>query len=209
MIETIVLHRKVNKEKAKDIAVDLLTKVQIPDAEKRLSDYPHQFSIGMCQRIMIAMTLTMQPKLLIADEPTASLDVTIQAQIMALLKDLQNEFNMSILLISHDLGVIAQTCDDIYIMYLGQFVEKGTPKEIFGDPRHPYTQALINAIPSVDPNHQQEVTLLKGEVPSPMNLPKGCRFHTRCPHVMDVCKKEDPDLCMRDGRLTSCHLYKA
>jgi len=208
MIETIVLHQEVTKEEAKNIAIELLKKVRIPDPETRLEDYPHSFSMGMCQRIVIAMTLSMKPKLIIADEPTASLDVTIQAQIMALLNDLKEEFNLSILLISHDLGVIAQSCDHILIMYLGKIVETGTPDQIFHSPKHPYTQALISSIPIADPSKKHTPKPPEGDTPSPMNIPKGCRFHTRCPFVMDKCKEVSPELVAQsDEAEVACFLY--
>ena len=149
MIETICLHHGVSKADARKTAIELLDRVKIPQAAQRIDDYPHQFSIGMCQRIMIAITLSMEPDLVIADEPTASLDVTVQNQIMTLLNELQSELGMSMLLISHDLGLIAQNCDYIYIMYLGRIVEEGSPIQIFKDPKHPYTQALIKCKPSV------------------------------------------------------------
>ena len=147
MIETIMLHRSVSKDKAKDIAIDLLNKVKIPNPCVRINHYPHQFSIGMCQRIMIALTLSMNPKLLIADEPTASLDVTIQAEILELLNELRKEYQLSILFISHDLSVVAQHCDHILVMYLGNLVEEGPPEQIFKNPKDPYTQKLISSIP--------------------------------------------------------------
>ena len=151
MIETILHHHNISKNEAKDRAIQLLDRVKIPDPELRINDYPHQFSLGMCQRIMIALTLTMEPELVIADEPTASLDVTVQTKIMDLLNELQRELGMSMLLISHDLGVIAQNCDYIYIMYKGKIVEEGSAYDIFKTPKDPYTQALIAAIPSIDP----------------------------------------------------------
>ncbi len=206
MIETIRLHRKVSKEEAKAAAIELLRKVRIPDPETRINDYPHQFSIGMCQRIMIALTLSMNPKLLIADEPTASLDVTIQAQVLELIESIKREFNLSVFLISHDLGVIAQHCDYILIMYLGKIVEKGTPEQIFGSPKHPYTQALLASIPTPDPSKKKKVEIVAGDMPSPMNVPPGCRFHTRCPHVMERCKKEVPPF-YSVGSQAACFLY--
>jgi peptide/nickel transport system ATP-binding protein len=208
MVETIMLHKKVTKEEAKNIAIELLKKVNIPDPETRMKDYPHQFSQGMCQRIMIALTISMQPKLLIADEPTASLDVTIQAQILALLNALKAEFDMSMLFISHDLGVIAQLCDYVLIMYLGKIVEKGTPKDIFLKPLHPYTKALIAAIPSTDPTNKKELQVLKGDMPSPMNLPTGCRFHPRCPKAMQICSEKEPELRNVGSSVVSCHLFR-
>ncbi|NDC83136.1 ABC transporter ATP-binding protein [bacterium] len=194
MMETIMLHQSVDKRTARDIAIQLLTQVKIPDASTRLNDYPHQFSLGMCQRIMIAITLAMKPRLIIADEPTASLDVTIQAQVLALLDALRREQELSILMISHDLGVIAQFCDRILIMYLGKIVETGTPTQIFKMPKHPYTQALISAIPVPDPDLRQKPKLISGDIPSPANLPAGCRFHPRCPIATDRCRDLEPEL---------------
>jgi peptide/nickel transport system ATP-binding protein len=209
MIETILLHQDVNKKEAKALAIELLKKVNIPDPEHRINDYPHQFSLGMCQRIMIALTLSMKPTLLIADEPTASLDVTIQAQILDLLMKIKDEFDMSILIISHDLGVIAQFCDYIVVMYLGKIVEKGVPKEIFSNPQHPYTKALISAIPKPDPSAKTPVSLLRGDVPSTMNVPKGCHFHPRCPNVMPECSALIPTLeKVKNGSEVACLLYQ-
>jgi len=207
LIETIRLHQDVDKDTARQKAIDLLRTVHIPDPESRVDQYPHEFSIGMCQRVMIALTLSMNPKLIIADEPTASLDVTIQAQVLLLLKQLKDEFKLSILLISHDLGIIAQHCDYILIMYLGKIVEKGTPKEIFGSPLHPYTQALIQAIPLPDPTKKQIQAPIKGELPSPMSPPSGCPFHTRCPHVMDRCRHVEPQLLPEGNAEVACFLY--
>lgn len=208
MIETIRLHQKVSTAEAKQIAIDLLQKVRIPDAETRLNDYPHHFSMGMCQRIMIALTLAMKPQLIIADEPTASLDVTIQTQVMALLNELKQELGISILLISHDLGVIAQHCDQVMIMYLGNVVEIGSPHSIFKAPLHPYTQALISSIPIPDPDQKQSVTLLKGEIPSPMNAPMGCPFHPRCPKAFEPCSKVAPQLQKESDSQVACLLYQ-
>ena len=205
--ETICLHRHVSKEDAKREAIELLHKVNIPDPERRFAQYPHEFSIGMCQRVMIAITLAMRPKLLIADEPTASLDVTVQAQILNLLKELQREYDMSVLMISHDLGVIAQFCDEIMVMYLGKIVEKGSPQSIFGDPKHPYTQALISSIPIPDPRIQHTPTLLTGDIPSPLNCPSGCRFHPRCPKVFSRCRVEEPYMQLLGESQVSCWLY--
>ena len=206
MTETIRLHDRVDQKQAEVTAIELLRKVSIPDAETRLNDYPHQFSIGMCQRLMIAMTIAMKPKLLIADEPTASLDVTIQAQILALIDSLRVELNMAVLMISHDLGVIAQYCDEILVMYLGKIVEKGTPLQIFKSPQHPYTQALISAIPNPDPSQKHRPELLTGDIPSPLHLPKGCRFHTRCPKVMPQCLDSEPPLLDANGAQSACWL---
>ncbi len=208
LMETLTIRGGLSKREAKEKAIALLSQVNIPDAARRLGDYPHQFSLGMCQRIVIALTLSLTPKLLIADEPTASLDVTVQAQVMALLKDLQRQHQMSMLLISHDLGVIAQNCDRVMVMYLGRIVEMGTPEDIFLTPKHPYTQALIRAIPSTDPRQKQVFDALKGEIPSPLAIPSGCRFHTRCPVAEARCRQEDPELmaCGKAGHLSACVL---
>jgi oligopeptide/dipeptide ABC transporter ATP-binding protein len=192
MIETIMIHHNTTKEKAKDMALSWLKEVGISDPERRLEQYPHECSLGMCQRIMIALTLSMNPSLLIADEPTASLDVTIQAQILELLKSLKKEYNMSVLMVSHDMGVIAQHCDRVMVMYCGKIVESGKTEDIFASPKHPYTQALLSSIPVADPSAKQTPTLLSGDIPSPMNLPSGCRFHPRCPQVKPECKTSAP-----------------
>lgn len=208
LIETIQLHQGLQHQDAKKTAIDLLEKVKIPDPEKRLESYPHHFSLGMCQRVMIAITLAMKPSLLIADEITASLDVTIQAQILALLNELKTEFKMSILMISHDLGVIAQHCDRIMVMYLGKIVEEGRPHDIFKNPQHPYTQALIASIPSADPDQSYQPTLIKGDIPSPLNIPKGCRFHPRCPKVKTICKEKEPLFKDNAERRVACWLFE-
>lgn len=192
MIETIMIHHQTTKEKAKHMALSWLNKVGISDPERRLSQYPHECSLGMCQRIMIALTLSMNPSLLIADEPTASLDVTIQAQILELLRTLKSEYNMSVLMVSHDMGVIAQHCDKVMVMYCGKIVESGNTEDIFSSPKHPYTQALLSSIPVADPRSKQTPTLLTGDIPSPMNLPSGCRFHPRCSQAKPECSQQAP-----------------
>ncbi|RAP34194.1 peptide ABC transporter ATP-binding protein [Candidatus Marinamargulisbacteria bacterium SCGC AG-439-L15] len=208
LIETICLHQKIDKVTARKEAISLLTKVNIPDPDTRLHQYPHQFSLGMCQRVMIALTLAMSPTLLIADEPSASLDVTVQAQIMRLLKNLKSDYKMSVLLISHDLGLISENCDYIYVMYLGKIVEEGSPQQIFTSPLHPYTQALINAIPNPNPDKQSTYIPLEGDIPSPLDIPKGCRFHTRCPKVMPECKTKCPKLKAHQNAKVACFLYE-
>lgn len=209
MIETIRLHQKCSKNEARDRAAQLLKQVNIADAELRMNDYPHQLSGGMCQRVMIAMTLSMSPRLLIADEPTGALDVTIQAQIVRLLASLNQSLGMSVLLISHDLGVIAQFCDYVYIMYLGKIVEEGPPKLIFEAPQHPYTQALLSAVPSIHSNHPFSGMVVTGEIPSPVNLPTGCRFHPRCPFAMDRCTLAVPELYPVGEGKAACFLVES
>ena len=191
LIETIQFHHHLSTSDATDKAIWFLKKVGIPDPAGRLNHYPHQLSLGMCQRVMIALTLSMQPKLLIADEPTASLDVTVQAQILQLIRSLQEEFEMSVLLISHDLGVIAQSCDLILVMYLGRLVEIGNRDTLFKHPKHPYTQALIQAIPRLDGTLSPS---LQGDPPSPYDLPSGCAFHPRCPYAMYMCRQQAPPM---------------
>lgn len=206
MTETIMLHHTVTKEKAKDMALSWLNKVGISDPERRLNQYPHECSLGMCQRIMIALTLSMNPSLVIADEPTASLDVTIQAQILDLLKSLKSEYNMSVLMVSHDMGVIAQHCDRVMVMYCGKIVESGKTEDIFASPKHPYTQALLSSIPIADPKAKQTPTLLSGDIPSPMNLPTGCRFHPRCPQAKPECATTTPPLQTSGSQTFECIL---
>jgi oligopeptide/dipeptide ABC transporter ATP-binding protein len=208
MVETIQHHFSYDYNKSKDLALEWLNRVNIPDPEARFNQYPHECSIGMCQRIMIALTLLIKPQLLIADEPTASLDVTIQAQILQLLADLKKELGMSVLLVSHDMGVVAQHCDRVMVMYLGQIVEEGPTDLIFSDPKHPYTKALIRAIPSPDPRKKQDFEPLMGDVPSPLNIPSGCRFHPRCKDRLDQCLVDVPDVTSIDGTQVSCHLFK-
>lgn len=210
LMSVIRLHREMSKEQAKNEALRLLRLVEIPDPERRMNDYPHQFSGGMAQRIMIAMALSCQPKLLIADEPTASLDVTIQAQILDLLLEIREKFQMAILLVSHDLGVIAKMCDRIAVMYLGRIVEIAPAEKLYHSPMHPYTQALLKSMPIPDPRHNGKITKLTGDVPSPLNIPSGCRFRTRCPAVFGACQKNDPVLRPVNGNdhLAACLLYK-
>ncbi|MGR3174580.1 MAG: ABC transporter ATP-binding protein [Candidatus Scalindua sp.] len=210
LVSVIRLHQKISKEEAKKEAGRLLRLVEIPDPDRRMNDYPHQLSGGMCQRIMIAMALSCKPKLLVADEPTASLDVTIQAQIMDLLLEIREKFQMAILLVSHDLGVIAKMCDRILVMYLGRIVESAPAKKLYSSPMHPYTQALLKSVPLPDPEHNEKIVKLKGDVPSPMNIPSGCRFRSRCPEVFDPCSKIDPMLRSVNGddHHAACLLYK-
>jgi peptide/nickel transport system ATP-binding protein len=209
LVSVIRLHQKISKEEAKKEALQLLRLVEIPDPDRRMNDYPHQLSGGMCQRIMIAMALSCKPKLLVADEPTASLDVTIQAQIMDLLLEIREKFQMAILLVSHDLGVIAKMCDRISVMYLGRIVESAPAKKLYSSPMHPYTQALLKSVPLPDPTHNSKIARLKGDVPSPMDIPSGCRFRSRCPDVFDLCSQVDPMLrsVNDDDHHAACLLY--
>jgi peptide/nickel transport system ATP-binding protein len=208
MIETIQIHQKVDKSEAKSIAIELLRQVNIPDPEKRINTYSHELSLGMCQRVMVALTLAIQPALLIADEPTASLDVTIQAQMIDLIQSIRQSHQMSILMISHDLGLVAQHCDYIYVMYLGRIVESGTPEALFLSPKHPYTQALISSIPNPDPRVKTKPQLIQGDVPSPLNIPSGCRFHPRCSQAMPECSKITPQMKKIEENWVECLLYK-
>jgi len=205
----IQLHRPMGKKQATDEAVKLLRTVKIPDTEKRIRDYPHQLSGGMCQRVLIAMALSCRPKLLIADEPTAALDVTIQAQILDLLLELREEFGMAIFLISHDMGVVARMCDRISVMYLGKIVEESDVDSLYSSPKHPYTQALLRAVPVPDPKKRKQFSLLKGDVPSSIDMPPGCRFRTRCPKAFDKCMQE-PELKppSQNGTKVACWLYE-
>ena len=180
MVEQLLIHSDINAAKAKEISIEMLARVGIPDPAQRFGQYAFEFSGGMRQRAMIAMALSTKPKLLIADEPTTALDVTIQAQVIDLMKDLVGEFHMAILFITHDLGVIAQTVDKVAVMYLGKLIETGTVREVLRNPRHPYTQGLMNALPKLD-DLDTPLTAIKGDIPSPLDRPSGCVFNTRCP----------------------------
>jgi len=187
------LHRGLSKAEGRAAAIDLLKQVGIPAPESRVDDYPHQMSGGMRQRVMIAMALACDPKVLIADEPTTALDVTIQAQILDLLKKLQHERGMAIILITHDLGVVAEAADDVAIMYAGRIVEKAPVRELFANRSHPYAQGLFESLPEVGAERARLHTI-KGNVPPATHFPRGCRFHPRCPHAMQICVDEEPKL---------------
>jgi peptide/nickel transport system ATP-binding protein len=193
LVEAILLHRDVTKGQARARSLELLKAVGIPRAERRIDDYPHQFSGGMRQRVMIAMALVNDPDLLIADEPTTALDVTTQAQILELMNRLQREFGSAIIIITHDLGVVAETADEVVVMYAARIAEKGSVDEIFNRPHHPYTWGLLGSLPRLDTDTDRLVQI-PGQPPSLLNPPRGCRFHPRCPYVMDVCKNEEPQL---------------
>jgi oligopeptide/dipeptide ABC transporter ATP-binding protein len=198
IVEAIRAHRDVDEATARARAVELLEQVGIPDPERRLNEYPHEFSGGMRQRAMIAMALVNEPKLLIADEPTTALDVTIQAQILRLLKQLQGDLGMAVILITHDLGAIAAFADDVLVMYAGEIVESGTLEEIFYDPQHPYTWGLLGSVTRLDRPRTSRLAQIKGQPPSLLAPPQGCRFNPRCPHAFDRCL-EHPALMPRLG----------
>lgn len=206
--ESLILHKGMDKKAARDRAVELLELVGIPEAGKRVDEYPHQLSGGMRQRVMIAMALAGDPELLIADEPTTALDVTIQAQILDLLRDLQEKLQMSIIFITHDLGVISEMADEVAVMYAGQIVEKAKTRELFDDPKHPYTVGLMDSIPDIN----QEVDRLKtleGLVPSLYDMPKGCHFAPRCKYACPECEKESIPLTdLGGGRQVRCRRYE-
>ena len=188
MVEQLLLHKSLNKKEAKSISIDMLNRVGIADAEKRFNQYAFELSGGMRQRAMIAMALSTMPKLLLADEPTTALDVTIQAQVINLIKDIIKEYNMGVIFITHDLGVIAQVADDVAVMYLGSIVEKGPVNEILKNPKHPYTKGLLNALPDIN-NLDAPLRPIPGNIPSPLERPSGCVFRTRCPNPTHECKE--------------------
>ncbi len=209
IMEAILLHQKVGKREARDLAVEMLVKVGMSKPLQRVDEYPHQLSGGMRQRAMIAMALSCRPKLLIADEPTTALDVTIQAQILDLMRGLQAEFGMAILMITHNLGVVAEMADHVVVMYLGKVVEEGTTDEVFYNSLHPYTRALLRSIPKVGKKSAIRLESIRGVVPDPLNLPRGCPFHPRCASFMrGVCDKSFPaPIEVTPGHRVSCHLY--
>lgn len=209
MIETIILHKKVSKEEARKKAVEMLELVGIPKADKRIDDYPHQFSGGMRQRVMIAMALSCDPEILIADEPTSALDVTIQAQILELIQSLSKKLGTAVIMITHDLGVVAGMCDNVNVMYAGKIVEKGTNDEIFADPKHPYTIGLIKSVPRIDRPKQKRLYSIDGQPPNVIDLPECCPFYPRCEHVMEKCKTSYPPVVkLGESREVRCWLYE-
>ncbi len=205
----IMLHKKLDKKEAREQAIELLNKVGIPSPEERVDDYPHQMSGGMRQRVMIAMALACDPDVLIADEPTTALDVTIQAQILALLRRLQDEVGMALLLITHDLGIVAENADDVAIMYAGQIIEKAPMRPLFQRPKHPYTLGLFHSLPQLDESGSQ-LEPIRGTVPNSTQFPPGCRFHPRCPYVMDECRCNLPQLeAVETEHTVACWLHDA
>ncbi len=204
IMEMILEHEKMTKREARARAIEMLKLVGIPAAEKRIDSYPHEFSGGMRQRVMIALALSCNPKLLIADEPTTALDVTIQAQILNLIKKLNRQFGMTTMLITHDLGVVATVCDKVAVMYGGLIMEYGTADEIFYHPRHPYTMGLLGSIPHVDGGEKRRLIPIDGTPPDLINPPKGCPFSTRCKYCMNVCTQEQPPYFAEDKHRTMC-----
>jgi oligopeptide/dipeptide ABC transporter ATP-binding protein len=206
MADVLCRHRKLTRRQARPVAAELLAKVNIPEPWERLDDYPHQLSGGMRQRVMIAMALSSKPQLLIADEPTTALDVTTQAQVLQQIKDLQAEFRMAVILVTHDLGVVAETCKRALVMYCGSIVESGDTADLFSRPRHPYTAGLLASIPRLRSERLSELPVIPGRVPDLLNLPLGCRFADRCPRVRERCRVERPLLSgLAHSSGVACH----
>ncbi|MFD1659343.1 ABC transporter ATP-binding protein [Streptomyces caeni] len=206
--EMFVVHRGMSRKDARARAVDLMDRVRIPAAAQRVRDYPHQFSGGMRQRIMIAMALALEPALIIADEPTTALDVTVQAQVMDLLGELRREYRMGLVLITHDLGVVADVADRIAVMYAGRIVESAPVHDIYKAPAHPYTRGLLDSVPRLD-RKGRRLTAIKGQPPNLVAIPPGCAFHPRCPLARDVCRTDVPPLYeVSEGRVSACHFWR-
>ena len=209
IVEAVRAHQQVSKKEALRLAIEMLRRVGIPKPEERARQYPHEYSGGMRQRAMIAMSLVLNPDLLIADEPTTALDVTVQAQILDLIDRLKEEFNAAVIIVTHDLGVVAEHCDEIQVMYAGRAVEYGDARDIYYNAHHPYTWGLLQSIARMDVQTDR-LRPIKGLPPSLIFVPPGCSFHPRCPYVMDVCKREEPELIPSDGHHASaCHLSLA
>ena len=196
----------MSKKEVHERSVEMLRRVGVPNPEERLRVYPHQLSGGLRQRVMIAIALAAGAPLVIADEPTTALDVTIQAQILQLMRELQQESGMSIILITHDFGVVSQLAQRVAVMYAGKIVEEGSVEDIFRDPWHPYTKLLILSIPGIKVRRGGRLESISGAVPNPLRFPKGCRFHPRCPYAMDICREQQPPETEQDGRRVSCFL---
>lgn len=209
IVETLRLHRDMTKAEAREAAIEMLAKVGIPKPAERFEAYPFELSGGMRQRAMIAMALSCQPRLLIADEPTTALDVTTQAQILDLIDELQEQFNMGVMLITHDLGVVAEVAEDVAVMYMGQIVERGDVYSIFENPKHPYTKALLASVPRVGTTRQKRLPAIRGMVPHPLARPSGCTFRTRCDHFMPgTCDVSTPKLLQSGGSEVACFLHE-
>ena len=207
IMENIITHQKLNKPRARRQAIEMLKLVGIPSPQKRIDEYPHQLSGGMRQRAMIAMALSCRPKLLIADEPTTALDVTIQAQILELIRKLRQEIGMAVMMITHDLGVIAETADNVVVAYGGRVMEYGDVVSIFKDPLHPYTRALYNSIPRITDDRKRRLEVIDGTVPNPLELPEGCSFHPRCKFAGQICSRMEPELIAIGARGVRCLMY--
>lgn len=207
IVELIRNHKDISKKDAYDHALKMLEMVGIPRANEVLYEYPHQLSGGMRQRVMIAMALSCYPQLLIADEPTTALDVTIQAQILDIMQSLKKQMDMSIMLITHDLGVVAEMCDEVVVIYAGEVVERSTVQELFKNPKHPYTSGLLSSVPKLD-EERDRLSSIAGTVPAPADMPEGCRFANRCPHAMDICHQQTPkEHPINDYSSAKCWLY--
>ena len=206
--EVFLLHRTKDKAEAWRRSTAMLRKVGIPEPDVRMNEYPHQLSGGMRQRIVIAMALACEPSVVIADEPTTALDVTVQAQILELMQGLQRELGMAIILITHDLGVIAETCNDVVVMYAGRIAEAGPVQEIFSRPSHPYTRGLLDSIPTLDKPRKTRLNVIEGMVPGLKDLPAGCRFQNRCPYRIDLCATQPPLEEVSSGHETACHRWR-
>ena len=208
VMEAIILHEKISKEEAKNRVIEIFNEVGIPEAEKRFNSYPHELSGGLRQRVMIGMAMICKPKLLIADEPTTALDVTIEAQILKLMKKLCESVGTSIIMITHNMGVVAEICDYVYVMYAGRVVESTLTKTLFNETAHPYTNGLLKSIPTIG-KKQDRLYTIKGNVPNILNLPKGCRFVDRCDYAQDICFSSRPaDEYIKDNHMVSCFLHK-
>ena len=207
--ENIMQHENVSKKEAKARALELLTQMGIPEPEKRINQYPHEFSGGMRQRAVIALAMSCNPKVLLADEPTTALDVTIQAQIFELMDMLKREHDTAIMLITHDMGVVSELADDVLVMYMGNVIESGTAREVLKNPKHPYTKALLASIPVLGRGKDQQINPIRGMTPNPYNRPKGCQFEPRCDFACDKCRECMPDETMLDGtHMVRCHNWE-
>ncbi|MEV6790613.1 ABC transporter ATP-binding protein [Streptomyces sp. NPDC051320] len=214
IVEAYRVHNHVDKKTARTRAIDMLDRVGIPEPAQRFHDYPHQFSGGMRQRAMIAMALVNNPELLIADEPTTALDVTVQAQILDLIRDLQKEFGSAVVIITHDLGVVAEIADNLLVMYAGRCIERGSAEQVFYQPQHPYTWGLLGSMPRIDREQTERLVPVKGSPPSLINVPSGCAFHPRCPYADvpkdNITRTERPELRqITDGHVSACHMTQA
>lgn len=207
IMDGLMIDGKISREEARKKAIEILERVKIPNAKQRIDEYPWQLSGGLRQRAMIGMALARNPKILIADEPTTALDVSIQAQILLLIKELQSELGMSVILITHDLGVVAQLADEITVMYVGKVVESAGTREIFSNPKHPYTIGLLNSIPLLGPKVKEWLKPIQGSPPNPYSLPEGCYFSPRCEYVSNKCKEEPPIIEIEEGHKVKCWLY--